>query len=238
MSIRKLETAPLADLVEAKETPSDRGDDGWPDRLRQLIAIAGSASALAKGAGISQSGLTRYLAGGEPSRRVLVALAKAAGVRVLWLASGEGPMRQQEAGEAPRPGNLTLLPYHDLVDLCQLDATVAEKPNFTSQAFCRFWLRSNGLDGENLTVLQVRGDSMANTLKDGDIVLVDVSARTVEDDKIYLIQDSGNLLIRRLQLEVGGRLRALSDNPAHREFTVPAAELEILGRIAWRGSML
>lgn len=79
---------------------------------------------------------------------------------------------------------------------------------------------------------------MAPTLTDGDIVLIDESDREVLDDKVYLIRDSGNLRIRRLQLELGGRVRALSDNTAHREFTLQASEVEVVGRITWRGSVL
>ncbi len=35
----------------------------------------------------------------EPSRRVLVAIAKHTGVTVDWLATGEGPMRPEEGGQ-------------------------------------------------------------------------------------------------------------------------------------------
>lgn len=57
----------------------------------------GSVSALAKKAGISQSGIRRYFNGGEPSRPHLVAIAGAADVSLAWLAAGEGP---REGGEA------------------------------------------------------------------------------------------------------------------------------------------
>src|SRR5437868_7079767 len=49
-------------------------DGGFVARLNQIVEAAGGASGLARKAGISPSGLSRYLAGGEPSRRVLVAL--------------------------------------------------------------------------------------------------------------------------------------------------------------------
>ncbi len=55
---------------------------------------AGSTTALARQAGISQSGIRRYFRGGDPSRRHLIAIANAAGVSVEWLATGE-------AGGAP-----------------------------------------------------------------------------------------------------------------------------------------
>lgn len=61
-------------------------------RMNYCVEQVGSASALAKKAGISQSGIRRYFTGGEPSRPHLVAIAKAAGVSIEWLATGEGPM--------------------------------------------------------------------------------------------------------------------------------------------------
>jgi phage repressor protein C with HTH and peptisase S24 domain len=231
-------TTLLANSERAAEDDGERESAAWVDRLRQLIAIAGTATALAKKTGISQSGLSRYLAGGEPSRRVLVALAQAAGVRVLWLATGEGPQFIADPDAAPKQSNLTLLPFYDVPDTSRNDVAIANKPNFTSHAFCRFWLKGNGLDSNDLAVMQVKGDSMAPTLHDGDIILIDAHAREVEDDKVYLIKDSGNLLIRRLQVEVGARIRALTDNPAHREFTTTAEELDVIGRVVWRGSLL
>jgi phage repressor protein C with HTH and peptisase S24 domain len=52
------------------------------------------------------------------------------------------------------------------------------------------------------------------------------------------LRDSGNLLIRRLRIGVGDRVRALADNPQHREFVADAGEIEIVGRVVWRGSLL
>jgi hypothetical protein len=47
--------------------------------------------------GIPSRTLSEYLAGGEMKRPALVALAKACGVNIAWLAAGEGPI----AGELP-----------------------------------------------------------------------------------------------------------------------------------------
>lgn len=45
---------------------------------------------------MSQSGMRRYFVGGEPTRPVLVAIARAVGVSFLWLATGEGEMYEQK----------------------------------------------------------------------------------------------------------------------------------------------
>lgn len=210
--------------------------DEFVDRLKKICALAGNASALAKKAGISNSGLSRYLAGGDPSRKVLVSLALAAGVNLNWLATGEGAM--EKSAEVARPGSLTLLPFLGALESPNDEVIPGAKKNLTSQAFCRYWLGSHGLDSKALAAMHIRGDSMSPTIRDEDLVLIDVTAKDIQDDKIYVIQDANSLLVRRLQLEPGGRVRALCDNPTHREFAVPRDELEILGRVVWRGALL
>lgn len=72
-------------------------DEGFQRRMEQAAKLAGNATRLAEKTGISRRAIGEYLAGkAEPSRPRLVAIAEAAGVRVAWLATGEGPMRLAE----------------------------------------------------------------------------------------------------------------------------------------------
>lgn len=227
-----------SDSGAAKEEPVAAAPavDDFVERLKKICSIAGNASALAKKAGISNSGFSRYLNGGEPSRKVLISLAQAAGVNLNWLATGEGAM--EKSAEAARPGSLTLLPFLGTAESPGDEVIPGRKKNLTSQAFCRFWLGSHGLDSKTLAAMQIRGDSMSPTVRDEDLVLIDVNAKDIQDDKIYVIQDADSLLIRRLQLQPGGKVRTLCDNPTHREFEVPREALEIVGRVVWRGALL
>lgn len=73
-------------------------------RLKRCETLAGSQSALAFNAGIPQSTIRRYTARStEPPRDVLIKLARAAGVSILWLATGDGPEATQGGG-APAGG--------------------------------------------------------------------------------------------------------------------------------------
>lgn len=69
-----------------------------------MVKSCDSASALAQAAGISEGALRKYLAGAEPTRVPLVALARAGEVSVQWLATGEGAMR----GSTDAPVNQSL----------------------------------------------------------------------------------------------------------------------------------
>ncbi|WP_286552726.1 helix-turn-helix transcriptional regulator [Variovorax sp. J22G40] len=225
--------------VEPGAPVAEAADEAFIARLGELVSLVGSASALARRAGISHSGLSRYMAGGDPSRRVLTALAQAAEVSLAWLASGVGPMRPPSAPALPT-STLRLVPY-----LAETEGTSSRdevgpstRKDFTAQAFCFRWLNDNGLDDTRLSALEVRGESMAPTLRPGNIVLIDTDAREIEDDRLYLLRDDSHLLIRRLQLEIGGTVRALADNPVHREFVAPRDSLKLLGRVVWCGALL
>lgn len=238
MSASQLTELPAHD----EDTIADQPDDGFVARLRQLVLRAGSASALARKAGISPGGLSRYLNGGDPSRRVLIALAKATGADIGWLASGEGPMLNGPDSEDDEdvPGaTLRLLPYFHPPASGEHEVTASHQhQEFTSQAFCYRWLNARGLNKQNLAVMQVRGGSMSPTLSHGDTVLIDTSDSLVEDDRIYLLENAGNLLLRRLQIELGGQLRVRADNPQHREFVVSPDQLTIHGRVVWLGALV
>ncbi|MDR3631455.1 MAG: helix-turn-helix domain-containing protein [Desulfocapsaceae bacterium] len=61
-------------------------------RMEKIIDSMGSQSRLSTASGVSQTTISSYLHGGEPSRVHLISMAKASGVSVMWLAIGEGEM--------------------------------------------------------------------------------------------------------------------------------------------------
>lgn len=66
-------------------------------RMKVLVDLVGSAEKLARLSGMSARVIGKYVSGEtDPSRERLIALAKAAEVNVLWLATGEGPMKKEE----------------------------------------------------------------------------------------------------------------------------------------------
>jgi hypothetical protein len=69
--------------------------------------------------------------------------------------------------------------------------------------FSQRWLRTLGLDPVQLTVIEVAGDSMEPTLRDGDEILVDRSPRPWRDG-IHVVRIDDVLLVKRL--EQGGGL--------------------------------
>jgi phage repressor protein C with HTH and peptisase S24 domain len=66
--------------------------------------------------------------------------------------------------------------------------------------------------------IQVDGDSMEPTLKDGDYVLIDETIN-FGTNGIYAIQYGGQILIKRLQFKMDGTILILSDNDKYEKET-------------------
>ena len=113
-------------------------------------------------------------------------------------------------------------------------------------AFKREWLRRLGLKPENLQVIYAEGDSMADTIMDGEVMLVDCVDREPRSGKIYaILRPDGGVSVKRLiQKSVTGTWMVASDNPDKRRYPDEDAtaevlhEIPIIGRVAWRGGGL
>ena len=83
--------------------PSSEEEVGqFGQRVRTVLGKT-SVRSFARDVGIDEKSLRQYMAGAtDPSRRTVIAMAKAGGVTVQWLATGEGPMRKGELGDASK----------------------------------------------------------------------------------------------------------------------------------------
>lgn len=231
------QAGPATRTREEAEGPAAAPDD-FVDRLRLIAERMGSASALVRRAGISHSGFQKYLAGAEPTRKVLIALADAAGVDLQWLITGRGAMLNREHRDWPE-NSLTLLPlYRDgQPEECEI-SNAAEEEKLVQLAFCREWLGKHGFNPEHLATMRVEGDSMEPTMRSGDTLVVDRQPGRIVDGELYVIRDNGSLLIKRLQRQLGGKVKLISDNLKYPQIDATVEELDIVGHVIWRGALL
>ena len=69
-------------------------EENFGDRLKKAAALIGGQLELSKKTGISSRSINAYvMESADPAREKVVAMAKAAGVSVAWLAAGIGPMQ-------------------------------------------------------------------------------------------------------------------------------------------------
>jgi phage repressor protein C with HTH and peptisase S24 domain len=99
------------------------------------------------------------------------------------------------------------------------------------------WLRQQGLEPAMLSAIAVTGDSMEPTLRDGDEILVDRSPRPLQDG-IHVVRLDDTLLVKRLDTARPGRIALMSDNLAYRPIEAEPGEVEVIGRVVWKGGRL
>ena len=78
---------------------------------------------------------------------------------------------------------------------------------------------------------------MDPTIRDGDLLLVDTSARRIEGSRIYVLAIGGALMVKRIQLRLDGSVVVKSDNTIYETEVVPADQtsgLNILGQVIWQ----
>lgn len=105
-------------------------------------------------------------------------------------------------------------------------------------AFRRDWLIREGIAPSSAMVLPVKGDSMAPTLCDGDLVMVDRRKVTPTGRKIYaLIGPDGEARVKRIE-RLPTALVLHSDNdefPTEIVAPADADRIRILGQVVWWG---
>lgn len=232
--------------LESKETTQLSGsgvepesDMSFIERLRDIAAIAGSVSALAKAAGMSQGGLQRYLKGGEPTRLVLISLAECTGVSLTWLMTGEGEkFAGKQHQHAVEDEAYAYVPLYDARCSAGSGAWNERSRVLVNLSFTRYSLRKKGLTPADLACLRVDGDSMTGLLEDGDTVMIDQSRNTLEGEGVYVVLLDDHLYAKRLQRQFDGSVLIISHNKEYQPMTVPKdrlAELQIVGRVVWAG---
>lgn len=91
-----------------------------------------------------------------------------------------------------------------------------------------------------LSVIFVTGDSMWDTLHEGDTILVDRTERSVSKDGIYVLRVDHGLIVKRCSYRLpGGGVIVSSDNAKYPTQVVENPEdLDVLGRVVWIGRAL
>ncbi len=116
-------------------------------------------------------------------------------------------------------------------------ATPGEEKPIGAFRFSTHWMRQQGLDPAQLTAIVVTGDSMEPTLRDGDEILVDRTARALRNG-VYVVRVGDALLVKRLDLGQPARIVLISDNQLYRPFELAPEELDVIGRVVWKSGRL
>ena len=104
---------------------------------------------------------------------------------------------------------------------------------FDSFRFSRRWLREMGLESADLSAIRVEGDSMEPVLRSGDEIFVDRTKR--QGEGIHVVRIGDALHVKQVQARGGGRIALISANDAYPPLELGAEEVEVIGRVVWKG---
>ena len=213
------------------------------ERLRARIRQLGmSVADVAREAGVNRSFVYDILRGRSqvPNLDKLTRVAKVVKVELEWLLSGKGRV----AGGNPITGDY----QNDFVAIQYAAArpstgggTIVENEERTARDFHfrRAWIRDRLKAAPSMMrVMDVQGDSMTPTLKEGDVVLVDMNQRSPAPPGVFVLHDGMGLVAKRLEyvpMSEPRRVRIISDNRQYSLYECTAEEVNVFGRVRWYG---
>jgi phage repressor protein C with HTH and peptisase S24 domain len=204
------------------------------ERLAELARERGtSLASLSRMLGRNGSYFQQYITKGSPrkleeeDRR---RLAEFFGV-------DEGELGAPESRLSGDRGEWVVVPRLSLEASAGPGATAAEEIPFDSFRFSRRWLRENGIEGAQLSAIRVMGDSMDPLLRDGDELLVDRTPRPFREG-VHVVRLGEALHVKLLQAVPPDRLRLISKNLAYEPVEVAMSDVDVVGRVVWKGGRI
>jgi phage repressor protein C with HTH and peptisase S24 domain len=220
--------------------------DATRARLLELSQECGaSLASLSELLGRNTSYLQQFIRKGSPRR--LEEGDRKTLARFFGIAEGElgAPAvfsKEKSYAESPNRGSQGLADY---VEVARIDIGASAGPGaipageaaFDAFRFSRRWLAEQGLVGAQLSAITVEGDSMEPLLNNGDEILIDRSPRAFRDG-VHVVRLGDTLMVKRVARAGAGRFALLSQNLAYPPVDVSAEEIEVIGRVVWKGGRI
>ncbi len=89
------------------------------------------------------------------------------------------------------------------------------------------------VNDEHAYALEISGDSMKPTYRDGDIIVVSPGAPVRRGDRVVVKTKDGEVMVKELRRRTQKVIELQSLNPAHPDRTLPTSEVEWVARIVW-----
>ena len=220
--------------------------DASTDPRRRLLELAkergASLASLSEMLGRNASYLQQFIKKGSPRKLEegdRHTLAEFFGVGEAELGGPSGPAKEKSYALS-RNGAQS-----EWVEVARLAIGASAGPGalpdgeavFDAFRFSRRWLAEQGLEGAQLSAITVEGDSMEPLLRDGDEILIDRSPRPYRDG-VHVVRLGDTLMVKRVAQAGAGRYSLLSQNFAYPPVEVDAEEMEIIGRVVWKGGRI
>lgn len=132
------------------------------------------------------------------------------------------------------------VPVYEVRAAAGAGAFVEDGEPTSHQMFGQQWLGSLTKSPLSmLSIIHVTGDSMENTLRPGDQILVDRTANRWMGDGIYVLLYDDVLQVKRIQRDRDGGVIIRSDNPLYEPVKPQKGDkMHIIGMVLWTGRKL
>ncbi|MBN9471708.1 MAG: helix-turn-helix transcriptional regulator [Bosea sp.] len=229
---------------------------GWGERLEAAVIKSGGTKAVSDGSSVPESTIKRYFkADNEPGAYKLAAIARFCGISVEQILYGE-QVRPDMSAQIERP---TYLGESDLADDEEALSEVVFIPRLAVVAsagpgienpfpetighlpFPKAWLYELGVPETFARLLELGGDSMEPTIRDGSICLLDTRSQVPRVEGVYALIDGRDVRIKRIGRGWEGKIVLISDNERYESETLAAPDAEALriaGKIVWAGGKI
>lgn len=205
---------------------------GWRKRLRDILTERNlNMKTLSQDAGLGETFVRDVLERErDPSLEKILKVTRALGISISEI-----------VGDATGAGPDTFpVPVYDIRASAgggSLNDDDAPKHHLF---FREAWLRRLARDPKRLLVLEISGDSMWDTLHDGDHALVDLSQADPRRDGLFVIRIDDMLQVKRISMHpVARTLTVKSDNPVYPTYSdIPPDDIAVVGRVVWIGRSL
>lgn len=213
------------------------------NRLAELSKSRGaSLASLSELLGRNSSYLQQFIKKGSPrkleegDRRTL---AEFFGVDESELGAPENVVREKSYNMAPMAysSGWVEVPRLDIGASAGPGAIPDDEQPYDTFQFSRRWLSEQGLEGAKLQSITVEGDSMEPLLNNGDEILIDTEPRPFRDG-VHVVRLGDTLMVKRVAQAGAGRFSLLSQNLAYPPVDVAADEMEVIGRVVWKGGRI
>ncbi|WP_243429939.1 LexA family transcriptional regulator [Acetobacter sacchari] len=215
------------------------------DRLKVAIRFGGGNTKVAERSGVPFSTLSNYLAGRDMKADAMVTLARACGVSLSWLASGDGAMTNDGLELTGQKPDSVALKFFHAEPSAGRGITPDEWEGYDEYELPRHFLAGVfGTWKKDLFLVRVQGDSMQPSINPGDTLLVDYTPDALAQ-AIYVMNFHGMFIVKRLTIKDRETFTVTSDNARYPSFDVPveqvawvrageARDLTIIGRVMAR----
>jgi phage repressor protein C with HTH and peptisase S24 domain len=138
----------------------------------------------------------------------------------------------------PSNPDLIAVPQYDLAASAGGGALVIAEHPIARFELSKRWLEQHNLHNKKLSVVPVRGDSMEQTLYDGDLTLVSLVDELADArEGVCVLRFDDEIFVKRIQYDFKSKgYKVTSDNTAYSSFFVEVDDIEsgrftVLGRV-------